>query len=103
MDRFKGHFAMIRRRDMSKDIGKHFNSDEHQGKEDVSISVLDFIYVPSEAPFARDIRLQVEFDWMQELKTMLPFGMNSWDKAPVPRHSRNIEACTARYRRKELK
>ncbi len=43
MDCFKGHFAMIRRRDRSKDIGKHFNSDEHQGKEDVSISVLDFI------------------------------------------------------------
>ncbi len=103
MDRFKGHFAMIRRRDMSKDIGKHFNSDDHQGKGDVSISVLDFIYAPSDAPFTRDIRLQVEFDWMQELKTMLPFGMNSWDKAPGPKYSRNIKACTAKYRRKELK
>ena len=103
MDRFKGHFAMIRRWDTSKDIGKHFNSDEHQGKEDVSISVLDFIYAPSDAPFARDIRLQVEFDWMQELKTMLPFGMNSWDKAPTSRNCRDIQSCAAKYRRKELK
>ena len=71
MDRFKGHFAMICRRDMSKDIGRHFKSDAHQGKGDVLIHVLDFIYAPSEAPFAKDIRLHVEFDWIQELHTTL--------------------------------
>ena len=82
MDRFKGHFAMIRRQDMSKDIGHHLNSDGHQGKEDVVIHVLDFIYAASEASFSKDIHFHVEFDWIQELHTLLPFGMNSWDKAP---------------------
>ena len=87
---------------MSKDIGCHFNSDGRQGKDDVAIHVLDFIYAPSEAPFSKDIRLHVEFDWIQELHTMLPFGMNSWDKAPIPNHSRDIKACTSRYTRKKL-
>ncbi len=75
---------------MSKDIGQHFHFDGHQGKEDVQIHVLDFIYALSDAPFAKDIRLHVEFDWMQELHTMMPFGMNSWDKAPAPKFSRDI-------------
>ncbi len=101
MDRFRGHFAMIRRQDMSKDIGHRFNCDGHHGKEDVVIHVLDFIYAPSEAPFSKDICLHVEFDWIQQLHTMLPFGMNSWDKAPIPKHSRDIKACT-RYTRKKL-
>ncbi len=86
VDRFEGHFTMIRRRDMSKDIGRHFNSDDHEGKDDVKINVQDFIYTPSEVLFSKDIRLHVEFDWIQELHTMLMFGMNSWDKAPTPMH-----------------
>ena len=59
MDRFKRHFVVIRRWDMSKDIGRPFNSDAHQGKEDIMINVLDFIYAPSDAPFSKDICLHV--------------------------------------------
>ena len=47
---------------MSKYIGRHFNSDAHHGKDDISIHVLDFIYEPLDAPFTKDIRLHVQFD-----------------------------------------
>ena len=85
---------------MSKDIGRHFNSDEHQRKIDVFISVLELVYAPLGAPISRDIHLQVKFDWMQELKTMLSFGMNSWDKAPTSKFNK---ACTASSRTKNIK
>ena len=34
---------------------------------------------------------------------MIPFGMNSWDKTPKPKFSRDIAGCTSHYIRRELK
>ncbi len=84
MDRSKAHFGMINRQDMKDDIGRHFNSAGHTGTSDLSLHILDFIYAPEKAGFGLDIILQVEYNWMQTLKTMLPMGLNTMEKPPNP-------------------
>ncbi len=63
---------------------------------DVSIHVLDFIYAPAKADFAQDLRLQVEYSWIHTLRTTLPHGLNSMEKAPIATHCRNVTFAIAR-------
>ncbi len=102
MDRFKAHFGVINRRDMSEDLGHHFNSANHHGTDDVAIHILDFIFAPPEAGFALDMRLQMEFDWVQTLCTMTPMGLNTMDKCPTPQFCRNVRNCTLRNKIKKV-
>ena len=60
MDRFKAHFGMINWQEMK-----------------------DFIYTPEKSGFGLDIRLQVEYNWMHTMKTMLPMRLNTMEKVPT--------------------
>ncbi len=103
MDRFKAHFSCINRRDMKEDIGRHFNSTGHSGTSDLHIHVLDFIHAPERVGFALDMRLQVEYNWMQTLKTMLPMGFNTMDQTPTAQYCRDVTACTSQNKIVEVK
>ena len=89
MDRFKAHFGVINRRDMKEDIGHHFNSAKHHGTDDMAIHVLDFIYAPATAEYCQDLRLQLEFNWIHRLRTMLPTGINTKEAPYSQKHCRN--------------
>ena len=94
MDQFKVHFRVIDRQDMKDDIGWHFNTPKHHGMDDLLIHILDFTYAPFEIGIAWDTCLQVEFNWIHALRTMLPLGLNTLSKAPTAIYFNDIQACT---------
>ncbi len=87
--RFQGHFTSIRSKDLSNDIGRHYNLEDHTGTKDIEIYVLDFIYAPPKTEFALTLRLQIEFNWIHRLRTMLPWGINTKDRTPLSKGCRN--------------
>ncbi len=87
--RFQGHFTSIRSKDLSNDVGRHFNMGDHNGTCDIEIFVLDFIYAPPKTEFGLTLRLQIEFNWIHRLRTMLPCGINTKDKTPLSKGYRN--------------
>ena len=81
--RFSGHIGSVRRKQLSEDVGRHFNLPGHHGIQDMEISVLDFIFTAPKSIHGLTLRLQIEFNWIHRLRTMLPFGINTKDKAPL--------------------
>ncbi len=82
MDRFGSHFTSINRNDGKNDVCKHFNQKDHNGVKDLKLSIVDFIYAKPETDRAKALRDQIEFHWIQRLRTQLPHGMNTMDKSP---------------------
>ena len=72
-------------------------------KTGLHIHVLDFIHAPERAGFAHDMHLQAEYNWMQTLKTMLPMGLNTMDRAPAAQYCRDVTSCTSRNKIVEVK
>ena len=81
--RFSGHIGSIRRKELQEDVGRHFNQPGHRGLDDIEIKVLDFIFVVPKTEHGLILRLQIEFNWIHRLRTMLPFGINTKDKTPL--------------------
>ena len=84
MDRFQDHFYKISKALTNTDMGRHFNTLDHRGLEDVEIHIhiVDFIHItPDSAPAQRG-RNVVEKNWIYRLKTMVPIGLNLID-API--------------------
>ena len=61
------------------DVPTHFKLPGHHGKEDVTISVLDFVHKHPLSSRALELRLLIEFKWIHRLKTQTPKGMNTMD------------------------
>ena len=80
--RFGAHFGSINRRNLKEDIGRHFNLENHHRVKDIKITVLDFIHAHPKSKFALTLRLRIEFNWIQRLRTMLPLGLNTKDRTP---------------------
>ena len=74
--RFTGHFYSITSDRSDVAVGKHFNSNGHQKKDDISISVLEFIKEPPQARCSIGIRLRVESNWIHTMRTLSPHGLN---------------------------
>ncbi len=74
---------------MTQDMGRHFNLLGHNGIKDMEIAVLDFIHLAAKTTAGLTIRLQIEFNWIHRLRSMLPFGMNTKDKTPLETGCRN--------------
>ena len=87
--RFFGHKGSINRKTLTEDIGRHFNLPGHQGLRDMEISVLDFIFAPAKTSHGLTLRLQIEFNWIQRLRSMLPLGINTKDRTPLETNCRN--------------
>ena len=75
-DRFVGHFGGITKGDQDKPIPKHFSQSDHQGIDDVRITILEFIKMPPRSPQAAIIRQRVEKNWTHTLRTLAPQGLN---------------------------
>ena len=76
MDRFQDHFYKINTAILDSDIGKHFNTNGHQGLEDVQINVVDFIHSNRKSLRAALLRNVIEKNWIFRLRTQSPDGLN---------------------------
>jgi hypothetical protein len=78
-DRFVKHFFDIDKEDRSKALGLHFSKGDHNGIQDVQITVLEFIKKPPRSPEAAKIRDRVEKRWIHLLRCPAPQGLNMFD------------------------
>jgi hypothetical protein len=78
-DRFVHHFLDIEKGDKLKSLGRHFSQRDHNGVNDLEISVLEFIKKPPKSPAAILIRNRIETRWIHLLRTLAPQGLNMED------------------------
>ena len=79
MDRCVTHFGNITSSRLDTDIGRHFNTDDHKGLEDVEIHILDFIYQSPHSDYAEKLWNKIERNWMLKLRTQVQYGLNFID------------------------
>ena len=83
MDRFGAHFTDILN-NLNKDVSRHYNLVGHHGYKDMTIHILDFINAHPRSKMGASLRDIIEFHWIEKLRSVIPFGINTMDKAPVP-------------------
>ena len=79
MDRFQSHFYNIGHNRPGSEIGKHFNSPDHNGLDYVEITILDFIHAHPAGSKSKKLRDLIEFNWIQRLHSNAPTGLNVMD------------------------
>ena len=92
LERFQGHCGKITTylkhkkeettlfRQQDKDaVGTHFSADDHNGTQDLIISVLAFITITPQSAAALRYRLKVEKDWIHRMRCPAPEGLNILD------------------------
>jgi len=70
-----------------KPVAQHFSQRSHDGENDMSITVLEFIKKPPRSPEAIAIRNRVERHWTHLLRSLAPQGLNQ--ENPKEYHSHN--------------
>jgi transposase-like protein len=60
-------------------LGLHFSKGDHNGLQDVEITVLEFIKKLPRSPEASKIRDRVEKRWIHLLRCPAPQGLNIFD------------------------
>ncbi len=88
-EHFGAHSWATGRKNVSKDVSRHFITNEHRGLSDMRIHIVDFIHVHPKSDYGITLRLQIEFNWIQRLRTMLPMGLNTKDRTPLDSNCRN--------------
>ncbi len=88
-ERFGAHSGAIGRGNLVEDVSRHFVTNEHKGLSDMKIHIVDFIHVHPKSSHGITLRLQIEFNWIQRLRTMLPMGLNTKDRTPQDNNCRN--------------
>ncbi len=85
MDRIQAHFNTITSKDprQQTDISRHFKQNDHNGRADVQVHILDFIYAFPDSQLAAMLRDETEFRWIHRLRTQLPMGINTMDKPKI--------------------
>lgn len=79
LDRMKEHLSKIRNHKLTNDIGRHFNTNGHQGTQDVTFHIIDFIHRAPDSPEAQILRHARERLWIHRLRTNIPTGLNLID------------------------
>ena len=79
MDRFQAHFYNITSNKTEHAIGRHFNLPSHNGINDVTIHILDFIHMNAAKPDSEHLRRYTENNWQHRLHTIAPLGLNIQD------------------------
>ncbi len=87
--RFGAHAGSIGRKNIREDISRYYNLSGHNGLSDMKIHILDFIHVHPTSQEGLTLRLNIEFNWIQRQRTMLPAGLNTKDRTPLSTGCRN--------------
>ena len=77
MDRIQAHLEAKDPRQQT-DTSHHFKQVRHNGREDVQVHILDFIYTFPHSKRAAMIRDETELQWMHRLQTQLPIDITPW-------------------------
>ena len=77
-DRLREHIYGIKNQ-KDTDISYHFNRNGHEGKKDMKVYILEFIYTHPESKRTKYLRNTIETNWIQRLGTQSPKGMNILD------------------------
>ena len=88
-ERFGAHSGAIGRNKLTEDVSRHFSTNQHNGLSDMGITIVDFIFCHPKSNYGITLRLQIEFNWIQRLRTMLPMGLNTKDRTPLETYCRN--------------
>ena len=75
-DRFVKHFYDVETSKTTKAVALHFSQRDHNGINDMEISVLEFIKKPQRSPEADINRDRVEKRWIHVLRCPAPQGLN---------------------------
>ena len=78
-ERIGEHLSHIQKKRWKNDVPVHFNLDGHHGENDVRVYILDYIFCHPRSDRGKKLRLHVENNWVQRLKTQSPWGMNTMD------------------------
>ena len=60
-------------------VSQHFSAPDHNGIQDMTIQVLEFIRLPPQSGKALQLRLKLEKAWIHRLRCPAPTGMNIFD------------------------
>ena len=78
-DRFQKHYYVVDKRDTTHSVGNHYSHHTHEGVDDMTISVLEYIKRAPKSPAAATIRDRIELKWIHLLRTCAPQGLNIED------------------------
>ena len=81
------HFRDIETNNTEKSVGRHFNTENHKGIKDMSLTILEFIKKPPRSPQAIKIRASREKHWTYLLRSLAPIGLNMEDPKEFKSHS----------------
>ena len=70
------HFRNIRQNCRTHIVGRHYNSHDHNGLDDVLVHVLDFTHAHPDSQIASTMRDTVEKQWIYRLRSQTPIGLN---------------------------
>ena len=74
------HLRDIGNGDQNKPLGRHFLFPQHnKDTSKISAHILSFISMPSDTSAALQMRLKFERDWIFQIRTNLPHGLNAMD------------------------
>ena len=79
MDRISEHFNTITKKKNNTLVSIHFNTNKHEGLNDVKIYVLDFIHAKPDTAKGKYLLDKIELNWIHKLKTSAPLGLNTMD------------------------
>ena len=66
----------IHRANQKHSYGHHFNQENHNGINDVTIHIVEFIHMHPESMGSIDLRRSIERNWQHKLHTIAPQGLN---------------------------
>ena len=81
IDRFQAHFQTVKSKNLNYDVSHHFNQSNQLGVKDIKVYILDFIYAGPRTTAGKALRDIIEFHWIHRLRTTLPMGINTINKA----------------------
>ena len=79
MDRLMEHLRNIRQRCDTHIVGRHYNSQGHDGTMNVIVHILEFIPSHPDSATAATLRDQAERKWIFRLRSLVPMGLNLFD------------------------
>ena len=75
-DRLMEHFRIIRQQCRTHIVGHHYNSNAHEGEDDVEVFVLEFISAHPESAKATHLRDTMERNWISCQRSLIHTGLN---------------------------
>ena len=79
VERLREHFRSVNQQSTNHIIGRHFNSNNHNGLDSMRVYVLSFIRANPHNPQSRLLRIKSELQWIHRLRSFVPKGLNLMD------------------------